>query len=107
MTSTLFFNWVLGVVAPMGVWMMGFFATTKSVANIVAWVLRAHPAFALGDGLLSLTNRQAEQYMNGEEQLAGAFDWDVTGADLVYLAGAVVVYTCLTLWLERAFAGTR
>jgi hypothetical protein len=54
MTTTLFINWVFGLVAPLATFFMVFFDATKDVAKVLKWVLRIHPSFCLGDGLLNL-----------------------------------------------------
>eukprot|EP00953_Heterococcus_sp_UTEX-ZZ885_P015587 8774-Heterococcus_DN1.PRE.1 len=55
MTSTLFLNWVLGLLAPLAIFFMLFFDSTRTAAKALKWILRCvSPGFCLGDGLLNL-----------------------------------------------------
>ena len=43
MTSTLFVNWIFGLLFPLAVFFMLFFTDTRSAAKVLKWVFRLHP----------------------------------------------------------------
>ncbi|CAM9287272.1 unnamed protein product [Phaeothamnion confervicola] len=105
MTNTLFINWLTGLMFSIAIFFMQLFPSTVKAAKALKWVLRFLPSYALGDGILNLGFRNLLTYLYGGNTMK-AFDINVAGADILYLACCSVAYCLIVLYMERVFAGT-
>ena len=66
--------------------------STKDVAKVLRFVFRLIPSFCFGDGIVQLAQRPFNNV-----KIPGAFDMDVVGWDMIFLALMFPVYMALAL----------
>lgn len=97
---TMMFNILFGVIIVITSIFLGFIESTKSLNNdVLIWIFRLFPPFSLGHGLAALAVREAPAI---DGRTRGAFEMDVTGWSLLYMAIEAVVYFLIVLGLERS-----
>ena len=99
-------NLIVGVVGALAVWVLIIITdTTRDVASVLVYPFRiVSPIFCLSFGLMTVGNRDAYQLAYGEGSLPGAFDWNITGANLFFMflhmvVGSIIVF--LIEWLSN------
>ena len=96
-SSVIGFNFIAGFVTVIVVMTLQFTDSTKDIATALQYIFRCIPSFALGDGIVQLSLRTLYSIDGGNKS---AFDWDIAGADILYLAMSSPVYFLATLLLE-------
>jgi ATP-binding cassette, subfamily A (ABC1), member 3 len=74
--------------------------STSPYARGVAWFLRLHPAYAFGEGIINVGSVLLFDVLEntGSTTTVGALDWEISKADIVYLAiGSVLFFLILFL----------
>ena len=99
-SSVIGFNFIAGFVTVIVVVTLQFMDSTKDIANVLQYIFRLIPSFALGDGIVQLSLRTLYTTIDGLSENKSAFAWDIAGADIMYLACSSPVYFLATLLLE-------
>lgn len=63
-------------------------------------MLRFFPSFSFGYGILNLGNRSLYATIVGSKQKAGAYEMDIAGGDIVFMAWTGVFYLILVFVVE-------
>jgi ABC-type multidrug transport system ATPase subunit len=92
-------NFVCGFLLVMIVKILSFIESTKEAADVLVFIFRVVPAFCLGDGILNLAAIDAAKAFVAVEQ--HAFDMDVLGWNLVYMAIEIPVFIAITFVLDH------
>lgn len=99
-------NLIIGVVGALAIWVLIIITDiTRDIASVLVYPFRViSPIFCLSMGLMTVGNRDAYQIAYGQSSEPGAFDWDITGADLFFLflhtvIGSIVVF--MIEWLSN------
>ena len=95
-------NLIVGVIGSLSMWVLIIVSElTRDIQKVLVYPLRIiSPLFCLSHGLMTVGNRDAFQLANGIKEQPGAFDWDITGADIFFLCLHVVVDTCAIFLIE-------
>jgi ABC-type multidrug transport system ATPase subunit len=102
----LFQNFVTGLCLMITSFVLSLIDSTKEINMQLKWIYRLFPGFCLGDGLVQLTfcmKGKCPTYVDGGLSFAetqGPLKWDVTGADITYLAFEIVAYFLITWFIE-------
>ncbi|KAK4485446.1 hypothetical protein RD792_008087, partial [Penstemon davidsonii] len=93
----LFVHVFTGLILMVISFIMGFIGSLAHTNSLLKNFFRLSPGFCFADGLASLALlRQGMKKGSGDS----AFDWNVTGASICYLAAEGMIYFVLTLVLE-------
>lgn len=99
-------NLLLGAGLTIASYVLDLIEDTQEVNEQLIFLYRIFPGFCLGDGLLKtatldITNMLLEFQGDDEMQV---FDWDVLGANLVYMGIEFVVFSVMVVAIEVALA---
>ncbi|EAR99563.1 ABC transporter family protein (macronuclear) [Tetrahymena thermophila SB210] len=95
-----FFNFLTGAVLPVLVMVLRIIKTTNSVALKLQWVFRILPSFCFGYGVTNMANKQLYATVVGSQTLAGTYDMDMAGGDIMCLAIEGAAYFLLVFIIE-------
>ena len=109
MTTTFFFNFLLGSLGSMLVFILRLIDSTRHVGLALQWVLRLFPTFSFAYGVLNIGNiviysTQAGRSANNP---LSAYDMNVAGGDIIYLAVTGVGYFLLIFVVEFLLSNAR
>ncbi|OMJ95246.1 hypothetical protein SteCoe_1461 [Stentor coeruleus] len=98
-------NLIIGVIGSLAIWVLIIITdVTRDIAKVLVYPFRIiSPIFCLSYGLMTVGNRDAYQLAFGLDSEPGAFDWDITGANLFFMllhfsVGSIVVF--MIEWLS-------
>ena len=95
-------NLIIGALGALALWFLLLISDlTREVQDILVYPLRiASPIFCLSFGLIKVSNRVAYQLAYGLSSLPGVYDWDIVGADLVFMFLHTVIGSILVFMIE-------
>ncbi|EWS72164.1 ABC transporter family protein (macronuclear) [Tetrahymena thermophila SB210] len=96
-----FIHFMIGGVGAVIVVILRFFDSTHSVGDIIAWVLRIFPSFAVYDGFNNIASRKFIQYQQNLNKEPPQVDFNVMGADLMFLILSFFLFTGMIIFIEK------
>jgi ATP-binding cassette subfamily A (ABC1) protein 3 len=93
---------VIGGIAPFVIWILTVInESTLDVAKVLMWVLRPIcPTFCFAFGIMNISNREVHKTVFGYDDIKSPFDWELAGADMVFLALHFVFGMIATFLIE-------
>ena len=104
--ASFFFNFCIGFIVGLVVSLLRLFDSTQDAAEIIHWVFRPFPSFAMCYGFLNLANRDVITMQYDRLTPFSVYDLNMTGGDLLSLVGGAVFYLVL-LFLVEALKNVR
>jgi len=101
-TTTFFFHFGTGFIGGIAVAILRIIPGTNLIAQILQWVFRPLPTFALTCGLLNLSNMDVYQLIENDPDTKSPWSWDLAGGDVLYLGGTSVLYFVLIFIVEAS-----
>ena len=99
--SVFMFSLVTGAILSTASWMMRLIAkSSRDVNQVLQYVFRLSPIYCFSYGLMNASNREVYAALFGENHTRGAFDWQIAGADIIFLAFETVIFTVLLFVVE-------
>ncbi|KAL4476002.1 hypothetical protein ABPG72_007888 [Tetrahymena utriculariae] len=96
-----FIHFMIGGVGAVIVAILRFYESTHSVGIIIAWVLRIFPSFAVYDGFNNIASRKFTQVQENLSQEPSQIDFNVMGADLMFLILSFFLFTGMIIFIEK------
>ncbi|KAL4432497.1 hypothetical protein ABPG74_013351 [Tetrahymena malaccensis] len=96
-----FIHFMIGGVGAVIVVILRFFDSTHQVGDIIAWILRIFPSFAVYDGFNNISSRKFIQYQQNLNQQPSQIDFNVMGADLMFLILSFFLFTGMIIIIEK------
>jgi len=98
--ASFFFNFCTGFILGLVVALLRLFDSTRSVGDVLQWLFRPLPSFAMTTGFLNLANRDVFTMIYDRTSQMSAYDVLLTGGDLLFLAISAIVYFILIFVVE-------
>lgn len=100
--ATFIYNLVIGGISPFVVWILTVInEDTLEAAKVIRWVLRPiSPTFCFAFGIMNISNREVHKTVFGYDEIKSPFDWELAGADMVFLALHFFVGMTATFLIE-------
>jgi ATP-binding cassette subfamily A (ABC1) protein 3 len=102
MLVTFFVNVVLGTIIPMVMYILRIIPSTRSIAQVLMWIMRIFPSYSFGYGLLNVTSTKIIAKIEGVDSLEPS-DIRASGGDMLMLGLMGIVYTILVFVCEYIF----
>jgi ATP-binding cassette subfamily A (ABC1) protein 3 len=98
---TIMLNFLLGIVLILISYTMGTLASTKPANDALVYLWRFSPLFSLGNGLLSVIVADIKALYGLSGHVVSAFDEEIAGTDIAYLAVQGPAYFLLTIFVDE------
>ncbi|KDO35770.1 hypothetical protein SPRG_00513 [Saprolegnia parasitica CBS 223.65] len=98
---TLIINMVLGLILMIVSFVLDVISESAKDANVyLKYIWRLSPLFNLGNGLLTMSLKSLVGSITNSKTVVSAYDWDVAGTEIAYLAIESVVFFGLALGID-------
>jgi len=95
------FSLITGAILSTASWMMRLIAkSSRDVNQGLQYIFRLSPIYCFSYGIMNASNREVYATLFGEKEVRGALDWQIAGADVIFLLVETVVYTALIFVVE-------
>ena len=95
-----FLNLIFGSILTIVIWVLRIIPSTRSAAKLAAYFLRIFPGFCFGYGIINISNRQLYALIEKYYIPKDAFDLEIAGTDILFLAIHGFFYTLIVLLIE-------
>lgn len=103
-----FLTFVAGGMLPILTFLLRFLSTSANpYGRGIAWVLRLHPAFAFGEGLINMGSLTGYGTIENNGVKMKPFDTEITTAPIIYLAVGSAFYMALLFVIESLMKNER
>jgi ATP-binding cassette subfamily A (ABC1) protein 3 len=94
-------NLITGAIFATASWMMRLIASSsRNVNQVLQYIFRLSPIYCFSYGIMNASNRSTYQMLFGDKEQKGALNWDIAGADVIFLAAETVGYFALVFLVE-------
>ncbi|EQC39078.1 hypothetical protein SDRG_03286 [Saprolegnia diclina VS20] len=98
---TLIINMVLGLILMIVSFVLDVISESAKDANVyLKYIWRLSPLFNLGNGLLTMSLKSLVGAITNSKTVVSAYDWDIAGTEIIYLALESVVFFGLALGID-------
>lgn len=100
MLVNFFLHLLIGSIISLVIYILRLISSTRSAAKGISYVLRLVPSFSFAYGIVNACSRDFYKVIEGHPSVKDVYDWDISGADIAYLAIEGFVYTMLVFLIE-------
>lgn len=76
--------------------------SAKDIIIIIGYFLKFIPSFAFGNGIILLASRENLVHIDDDlDEIPHAFDMNIAGADVYFLAAFTIIHTLLIFFIEN------